>query len=395
MGIRIPQSNVPSSAADEAITKEMHDGLGRATTTASSLAAKQGSGNISKTQTKATPSGPSSLRTSSEGSHGCHFTIGDSHVQARPERLSNLPNEPPLKECNTSRSGEGKNKLTSTKAVYNKALITLTKRVKILEKQLKYKGRRAVIDSSNDASLDAEDSPKQGRMIAEIDKDENVNLVKSSKQGEAHKTAEHIMKSEFSNVSPQKDDDYTTLAETLLNIQRNASKDKGKAKETVRQEQEKYNLEKALDLQKQLDERKKDNGDQAYDIDWSDPGRLQAELFKGLRYEGIRPIFKRVWDQNHTFVPMDSEIEKEVMKRSRFNLQQESSEKQKLDEQAEVQVDSDQKENEMKNYMKIVPDEEIAIDAIPLDSKPPVIVDWKIISDGKISSYHIIRADES
>nr|GFB72658.1 hypothetical protein [Tanacetum cinerariifolium] len=26
MGIRIPQSNVPSSAADEAITQEMHDG---------------------------------------------------------------------------------------------------------------------------------------------------------------------------------------------------------------------------------------------------------------------------------------------------------------------------------------------------------------------------------
>nr|GEX73038.1 hypothetical protein [Tanacetum cinerariifolium] len=41
MGIRIPQSNVPSSAADEAITKEMHNGLGRATTTASSLEAKR------------------------------------------------------------------------------------------------------------------------------------------------------------------------------------------------------------------------------------------------------------------------------------------------------------------------------------------------------------------
>nr|GEX66441.1 hypothetical protein [Tanacetum cinerariifolium] len=49
IGIRIPQSNVPSSAADEAITKEMHDGLGRATTTASSLAVEQGSDNISKT----------------------------------------------------------------------------------------------------------------------------------------------------------------------------------------------------------------------------------------------------------------------------------------------------------------------------------------------------------
>nr|GFA50615.1 hypothetical protein [Tanacetum cinerariifolium] len=35
MGIRIPQPNVPSSVEDEAITKEMHDRLRRATTTAS------------------------------------------------------------------------------------------------------------------------------------------------------------------------------------------------------------------------------------------------------------------------------------------------------------------------------------------------------------------------
>nr|GEU32832.1 ribonuclease H-like domain-containing protein [Tanacetum cinerariifolium] len=67
MDIRIPLSNVPSSAADEAISKEMHDGLGRATTTTSSVGAEQGSGNMSKTQTKATSSRPSSLRTSSEG----------------------------------------------------------------------------------------------------------------------------------------------------------------------------------------------------------------------------------------------------------------------------------------------------------------------------------------
>nr|GFA40681.1 hypothetical protein [Tanacetum cinerariifolium] len=96
MGIRIPRSNVSSSA--KAITKEMHDGLGRVTITASSLAVEQGSGNITKTQTKATPSRPCSLRTSSEGGTGCHFTIGDSRVQVRPERLANLPYEPPLKE---------------------------------------------------------------------------------------------------------------------------------------------------------------------------------------------------------------------------------------------------------------------------------------------------------
>ncbi|GJX57566.1 hypothetical protein Tco_0287463 [Tanacetum coccineum] len=218
MGIRIPQSNVPSSVVDEAIIKEMHDGLERATTTASSLEAEQGSGNIAKTQTKATSSGPSSLRTSSEGGPECHFTIGDIHVQARPERVSNFPNKPPLREDKvTSLEDE----LASTKAIYNKALITLTKRVKKLEKQLKHKRRRTVIDSSEDEGpiLDAEDSPKYGRMIDEIDNDETVNLVKSRALGKSYDIAEHRMESEH-------DDDDRTLAKTLLNIKRSAAKGK-------------------------------------------------------------------------------------------------------------------------------------------------------------------------
>ncbi|GJU12221.1 hypothetical protein Tco_1134617, partial [Tanacetum coccineum] len=162
IGISIPQSNVSSlSVVDEAIIKEMHDGLVRTTTTAFSLELEQDSGNIDKTQTK-----------------------------ARPKRLSNLLHDLPLPGV-TSLEDE----LTSTKAVYNKAFITLTKRVKKLEKQLKHKKRRAVINSLEDEEpiLDVEDSPKQGRMIAKIDKDENINLVKSSEKEEAHASAEHML----------------------------------------------------------------------------------------------------------------------------------------------------------------------------------------------------------
>ncbi|GJX12049.1 hypothetical protein Tco_0201908 [Tanacetum coccineum] len=156
MGIRIPQSNVLSHVADEAITKEMHDGLGRATTTASSL----------KAEWSRVP-----------------LYHGDSLVQARPERLSNLPNEPSLGEGNTSRSGEDSmqllelmeictkpsNKVTtledelrSTKEVYNKSLITLTKRVNKLENKLKLKRRSTIVNSLEDeeASLDIEDPSK-------------------------------------------------------------------------------------------------------------------------------------------------------------------------------------------------------------------------------------------
>ncbi|GKE92336.1 hypothetical protein Tco_1573431, partial [Tanacetum coccineum] len=132
MGIRIPQSNVPTSVADEAIIKEMHDGLVRATTTASSLEAEQGNGNIAKTQTKATSSRPKSLRTSLKGGPGCHFTIGDIPVQARPERVSNLPNEPPLRKGNTSRSREGSMQLLELINLYTK----LSDKVTSLEDEL-------------------------------------------------------------------------------------------------------------------------------------------------------------------------------------------------------------------------------------------------------------------
>nr|GFA46145.1 hypothetical protein [Tanacetum cinerariifolium] len=74
-------------------------------------------------------------------------------------------------------------------------------------------------------------------------------------------------------------------------------------------------------------------------------------------------------------------------------LEQESDKKQKLDEKAEEEVNSDQEQAEMRMYMRIVPDDEIAIDAIALATKPPIIVDWKIIKEEKISYFQIIRAD--
>ncbi|GJU98902.1 hypothetical protein Tco_1328173, partial [Tanacetum coccineum] len=324
---------------------------------------------------------------------------------ARSERLSNLPNEPPLGEGNTSRSGEGsmqllelmeictklsdkvtalEDELRSTKAIYNKSLFTLTERVNKLENKLELKRRSIIINSSEDeeASLDIEDPSKQGRMIEEIDQDENVNLVKSSKQGEAHETAEHGMESDvdFSTASPQNDDDEITLAETLVNIKRSAVKDKGKAimqeseppkkikkremiqighdeelaqklhaeelaKSTARQEQEKYDFEKALELQKQLDEREEvaSKSSQAHDIDWSDPAMIRFHTLQNRSFSVAEVKKNTLWDQNHAFIPKDSEIEKDVMKRSGF-IQKQSTEEEKekkKDEESSKQVEEE------------------------------------------------------
>ncbi|GKE64459.1 hypothetical protein Tco_1518620, partial [Tanacetum coccineum] len=45
----------------------------------------------------------------------------------------------------------------------------------------------------------------------------------------------------------------------------------------------------------------------------------------------------------------------------------------------------------MKEHIEVVPDEEeVAIDAIPLTTKPPRIVDFKILTEGKSSYFQII-----
>ncbi|GJU53158.1 hypothetical protein Tco_1226872 [Tanacetum coccineum] len=79
-------------------------------------------------------------------------------------------------------------------------------------------------------------------------------------------------------------------------------------------------------------------------------------------------------------------------KRAREELESKNLKKQKLDENVEAEVDD---EAEMKKHMEIVPDDEVAIDAIPLATKPPIIVDWKIIKEGNIGYFQIIRADGS
>ncbi|GKC06002.1 hypothetical protein Tco_0997612, partial [Tanacetum coccineum] len=59
-----------------------------------------------------------------------------------------------------------------------------------------------------------------------------------------------------------------------------------------------------------------------------------------------------------------------------------------VDFRTELVEDDDQEVAKMKELIKIAPNEkEVAVDAIPLASKPPSIVDLKIVKKGKISYY--------
>ncbi|GJY31494.1 hypothetical protein Tco_0414989 [Tanacetum coccineum] len=90
-------------------------------------------------------------------------------------------------------------------------------------------------------------------------------------------------------------------------------------------------------------------------------------------------------------VPVHKSLEKlsskNLLKRAGDEIEQENTKKQKVDEDKETA--------ELQSLIEVVSDdeEEVAIDTVPLATKPPTIIDWKIHKEGKKSYYQIIRAD--
>ncbi|GKC36639.1 hypothetical protein Tco_1049023 [Tanacetum coccineum] len=194
------------------------------------------------------------------------------------------------------------------------------------------------------------------------------------------------------------------------------------------QEKERINLEAALELQRQLDEREEVPAEAtpAHVIDWNDRSviryralqnrpRSVAEVrmnmciyltnqegykmkyFKGMSYDDIRRIFEKVWDQIHSFVLMDFELEVQRLKRKggrrkkslarkrrRETLSEESAKKQKLEDDAEKE--------ELQVYLNIVSEDE-GLDVESLSTRNP-IVDWEtqLLAADKYY-YQIKRAD--
>ncbi|GJX12389.1 homeodomain-like protein [Tanacetum coccineum] len=123
---------------------------------------------------------------------------------------------------------------------------------------------------------------------------------------------------------------------------------------------------------------------------------------KNKSFANIQELFNIAMKRVNTFVGMDTELvkgseiraegsetrEESILKRAGDELEQEKANKQKVDEDKET--------TELKSLMEVIPDEEeVAVDVIPLATKPPSIVDRKILKEGKISYYQIIRADGS
>ncbi|GKF29755.1 hypothetical protein Tco_0096097, partial [Tanacetum coccineum] len=138
-------------------------------------------------------------------------------------------------------------------------------------------------------------------------------------------------------------------------------------------------------------------------------GGYKLSHFKGMSYDDIRPIFERVWDQIYIFVPNDFEIEKEVMKRPGFDLQQKpaggsrnkslarkrAGEKQSEESTKRQKIEDDIEKEELKAYLDLVPREEFSMEVESLATKYP-IVDWKThVLTENFMCYQIFRADGS
>ncbi|GJV87839.1 hypothetical protein Tco_1531777 [Tanacetum coccineum] len=117
----------------------------------------------------------------------------------------------------------------------------------------------------------------------------------------------------------------------------------------------------------------------------------------------------------NTFVAMGSEVQEskekkeegreETTKGSRKKMlgrkiagkeqQTEFSKKPKVEEDKESEEVEEDDEVELKKLLVIKKDKDIAIDAIPLATKLPVIVNYKLHKEGMLVHYQLIRADGS
>ncbi|GKB29206.1 hypothetical protein Tco_0868607 [Tanacetum coccineum] len=254
--------------------------------------------------------------------------------------------------------------LENTKTDQAQEITSLKLRVKKLKKKkgsrthkLKrlYKiGRSVRIVSSDEASLgDQEDASKQGRNIDDIDADAGINLVSTHFDADtdmfgvlmfgmgARKKHFAAMRAKEKRDKPptkaQKKNTMSTYLKNMAGYKSNQLKNKS------------FN-----DIQKLFDKAMK-----------------RVNIFVAIDTESVEG----------SEVKVEAEIAQESnSKRAGEDLQQESTKKQK--------VDDDQETAKMKEHIEVVPnEEEVAIDVIPLATKPPSIVDFKILKEGKIKLF--------
>ncbi|GJX83343.1 hypothetical protein Tco_0332824 [Tanacetum coccineum] len=322
--------------------------------------------------------------------------------------------------------GALENELQQTKKTYSTAITKLILKVKKLEQKVKTTKarRRARIVLSEDEN-DVDDSQNREK-IFEIDTDPSIFFIEEEEppesmenQGSGEKVKKKLVMLEQNIVlsflklvllNTVTTAEVSTATENLLYIRRSAEKKKDKGKGIMTEpepekkpkkqlEQERLGHEEAEEINKATQEQEKQEvvtkADPTHVIDWSDHVVLRYHAQLNRPYS-----IAEVWDQNQSFVPMDSEDKEKGSKkkaggsRKKTLARKRAGEKQS-DQSAKRQKTKYEKEKEeLKAYLDLVPREEFAMEIVSLATKYP-IVDWKThVLTETFMYYQIIRVDE-
>ncbi|GJR48634.1 putative ribonuclease H-like domain-containing protein [Tanacetum coccineum] len=390
--------------ADEAVHKERGDSVERSATTTSSLEAEQDSGNIIRTQSTAIPNVPLSQRIGSGCRPRRQETMGDSPAQTRFESLSKQSNDPPLSRVNTLGSREDKLKLKElidlytklsdrvldlkiTKTAQAKEIASLKKRVKNMERKRKSKtlgmkrlfkiGRSArVISSDEDSVGDQEDASKQGRKITDIDQYAKVSLGDETQGSTAEVSVATIITTEEITLAQA----LAALKSEKLKVDKPASR--GTRRLTIK--------EKSKLFQQLLEKRRKHFAAKRVEEKRNRPPTKAQQRSIMCTYLKNMAGWKLKDLKTKSFTNVQELFDKAMKRKAKRvgdELKHEKAKKQK--------VDDDKEREDLQQCFELVIEEYVAIDAIPLATKPVVIVDHKIHKKGKQGYYEIMRADGS
>ncbi|GJW57872.1 hypothetical protein Tco_0104603 [Tanacetum coccineum] len=107
--------------------------------------------------------------------------------------------------------------------------------------------------------------------------------------------------------------------------------------------------------------------------------------FKNKSFANIQELFDKEMKRLNTFVDYITKLVEESFKKAEAEIAQESSSKRAGDELEQEnakkhKVDEDKETAELQSLIEVIPDdeEEVAINVVPLATKPPTIVDWTI-----------------
>ncbi|GKA82049.1 hypothetical protein Tco_0788797 [Tanacetum coccineum] len=454
----IPQSSGPTEhVADEVVHKERGGSLVRVATTASSLEAEQDSRNINKTRSKATPNEAGSQGTTS-GGNTLQSGEDSLNLKKLMELCTNLQTRVlDLETIKITQANEIASLKRGVKKLLNRKigqeliglkgeeymLIYADEDITLVNDQ-DYADMFDVITLTGDEVLaESEVAVKDVNLsVDEVTLAQALAALKSAKVQEKGDVIEEPS-IPVSAASTKVSAATTTITATIptprkgIVITELEEPVKPKKKDIIRLDEE-----IALKLQAKFDEeerlaREKDEANVALTEEWDDiqakveqrrkhfaakraeekrnkpptqaqqrksmctylknmEGKKPKDL-KNKSFDSIQKMFDRAFKRVNTFVDFRTDLVEGSSKRAGTELEQEVTKKQKVDDVQETsEVDDDQETAKIKELMKIVSDEEeVAIDAIPLATKPPTIVDWKIHKEGKKNYYQIIRVDGS